>query len=315
MRKKRTYDLKEINSNLLTDPRKQILDTESRYRGQLFVIADKIVADREMKLVLIAGPSCAGKTTTARLLKEILESKGKAVITVSMDDFFIDRDKTPLLPNGQKDFDSPRALDLNVMNECFTELFKNKKAGFPIYDFISGKNIKDHHELELKYNTIIIFEGLHVLNPLITRCLGTDKYFSIYVNADSGFKFDKDKVKTKDLRLIRRLIRDVSRRNHSVAQTIRTWDDVCNAEKKYIARYRRKCDAIVDTTHEFELGVLRAEMDILTETKNIDFKKLKQVRFLYHAEKVDKRDLPETTLMWEFVDPPAKEEEEENKDE
>ncbi len=310
MKKKKIYNLKEINKNLLTDPRKQILDTESRYRGQLFVIADKIVADKEMKLVLIAGPSCAGKTTTARLLKEILESKGKDVVTISLDDFFIDRDKTPLLPNGQKDYDSPRAIDTEVMKECFTELFKGKKTGFPIYDFVSGKNIKNHHELELKYNTIIIFEGLHVLNPLITKSLGTEKFFSIYVNADSGFKYEKEKIKTLDLRLIRRLIRDISRRNHSIAQTIKTWDDVCAAEKKYIARFKRKCDAIVDTTHEFELGILRAEMEILAETKNVDFKKLKQVKFLYNAEKVDKRDLPETTLMWEFVDPPVKEEEE-----
>ena len=146
MKKKKTYNLKEINENLLTDPRKQILDTESRYRGQLFVIADKIVADRELKLVLMAGPSCAGKTTSARLLKEILESKGKDVVTISLDDFFIDRDKTPLLPNGQKDFDSPRALDTELMKECFTELFKGRKTGFPIYDFVTGKNIKNHHE-------------------------------------------------------------------------------------------------------------------------------------------------------------------------
>ena len=103
---KKTFNLKKINKNLEENARKQILDTESRYRGQLFIIADRILEKRDTKIVLMAGPSCAGKTTSARLLKEILEKTGKDVITVSLDDFFLDRDKTPLLPNGQKDFDS-----------------------------------------------------------------------------------------------------------------------------------------------------------------------------------------------------------------
>ena len=311
---KKSFDLMQINENMRTNPRKQILDTESRYRGQLFVIADRIVADHELKMVLMAGPSCAGKTTTARLLKEILERMGKNVITISLDDFFIDRDKTPVLPNGLKDYDSPRALDTEQMKECFTELFTGRKTGFPKYDFLTGKNIKNDHELQLKYNTIIIFEGLHVLNPLIIKSLGTEKYFSIYVNADTGFKFKKEKIKTLDLRLIRRMIRDISRRNNSVKDTLRTWDTVCEAEKKYISKYKKTCDAIVDTTHEFELGVLRAEMERMQAFKGINFDKVKEVQFLNYADTVDKGDLPDTTLMWEFVDPPQKEENTEKKE-
>ena len=309
MNKFKFFDLAHIIENLETNQRKQILDTESRYRGQLFVIADKIVADSKLKMVLMAGPSCAGKTTSARLLKEILEKQGKDVITISMDDFFIDRAKTPLLPNGLKDYDSPRAVDTELMKECFTELFTGRKTGFPVYDFISGKNIRNHHTLQLKYNTIIIFEGLHVLNPLIIKSLGTEKYFSIYVNAITGFKYGKEKIKTVDLRLIRRMIRDISRRNNSISHTLKTWGVVCDAEKKYITKFKKNCDAIVDTTHEFELGILRAEKDMIAEEKGIDFSKIKELNFLNHADKVDKHELPETTLMWEFVDPPKSEEE------
>jgi len=310
---RKTYNLKKINKNLEENARKQILDTESRYRGQLFIIADRILAQRDTKIVLMAGPSCAGKTTSARLLKEILEKTGKDVVTISLDDFFIDRAKTPLLPNGDKDFDSPRALDTGLMKQCFTELFEGKKVGFPRYDFISGKNIKNDHELHCKYNTIIIFEGLHVLNPLIIDSLGTDDYFSIYVNADSGFKYGSETIKTLDLRLIRRLIRDISRRNHSIPHTLKSWEAVCDAEKKYITKFKKNCDAFVDTTHEFELGILRAELDILAEKQKVDFSKVKELKFLYNATKVDKKMLPDTTLMWEFVDPPAIEEEEEVK--
>ncbi len=306
--KKNYYNLSQINDNLINNPRKQILDTESRYRGQLYVIADRIVADKELKLVLMAGPSCAGKTTSARLLKEILEKMGKDVVTISLDDFFVDRAKTPLLPSGEKDFDSPKAIDTELMNECFTELFTGRKTGFPRFDFITGKSIKNDHELEAKYNTIIIFEGLHVLNPLITSSLGTSKYFKIYVNADTGFKYKKEKIETIELRLIRRMIRDISRRNYSLGHTVKTWETVCDAEKKYISKYRKTCDAIIDTTHEFELGILRSEMEKLQNERDINFVGVKALRFVLNAEKVDKKMLPQTTLMWEFVDPPKPDE-------
>ncbi len=303
------YNLEQINREIENNPRKLILDTESRYRGQLYQIAYKIANDREMRMVLMAGPSCAGKTTSARLLKEILERMGRDVITISLDDFFIDRALTPLLPDGSKDYDSPRAINTELMKECFTELFTGRKTGFPIYDFVSGRSIKNHHILECKYNTIIIFEGLHVLNPLITKSLGTEKYYSIYVNAMSTFKYGKDRLNTLDLRLIRRIIRDVSRRNYSVRHTLNAWSDVCDAEKKYISKYKTNCDSIVDTTHEFELGILRAEMELLQQDKGVNFGNAKELKFLQYATELDKSLLPDTTLMWEFVDPYKEEEE------
>ncbi len=312
-RHKQFYDVEVINKNIREDLRKQILDTESRYRGQLFNIADRIIADKEIKMVLMAGPSCAGKTTTARLLKEILEKTGKDVIMISMDDFFVDRDLTPLLPNGQKDFDSPRALNFELMNECFTELFTGKKTWFPRFDFVSGKNIRQDRVLQAKYNSVIIFEGLHVLNPLLLKSIGTKKYFGIYVNALTGFKYGKEKVSTVELRLMRRLIRDIGRRNFGIHKNLKTWEDVCNAEKKYITKYKRNADAIVDTTHEFELGVLKAERKLIEVDNGQDFHKIKALKFLNYAEYVDKTALPNTTLMWEFVDPPMVEKVEEDK--
>lgn len=303
------YNLEQINRAIEENPRKLILDTESRYRGQLYQIAYKIANDREMRMVLMAGPSCAGKTTSARLLKEILERMGRDVITISLDDFFIDRSLTPLLPDGSKDYDSPRTINTELMKECFTELFTGRKTGFPIYDFVSGHSIKNHHVLECKYNTIIIFEGLHVLNPIITSSLGTEKYYSIYVNAMSNFKFGKEKLNTLDLRLIRRIIRDVSRRSYSVKHTLNAWHDVCDAERKYITKYKKNCDSIVDTTHEFELGILRAEMELLQSIKGVNFGNAKELKFLQYATKLDKALLPDTTLMWEFVDPYKVEEE------
>ena len=310
IRKTRYYDLEKINENIRTDLRKQVLDTESRYRGQLFAIADRIIAEKNVKMILMAGPSCAGKTTTARLLKEILEKTGKDVIMISMDDFFMDRDLTPLLPDGQKDFDSPRALNLDLMKECFTQLFTGKKTWFPRYDFMTGKNIRKDKVLQAKYNSVIIFEGLHVLNPLIIKSIGTDKYFGIFVDAISGFKYGKEKVNTLDLRLIRRLIRDIARRSFGIHKNLKVWKTVCDAEKKYITKFRKNAHAVVDTTHEFELGVLKAERNIIEVMKEKNFHHIKALQFLDHAECVDKTALPNTTLMWEFVEPPKVEEEE-----
>ncbi|MBE5735604.1 MAG: hypothetical protein E7361_04090 [Clostridiales bacterium] len=310
IKRKQYYDLKLINENIRNDLRKQVLDTESRYRGQLFAIADRIIAEKDIKMILMAGPSCAGKTTTARLLKEILEKTGKDVITISMDDFFIDRDLTPLLPNGQKDFDSPRALNLDLMKECFSSLVSGKKTWVPRYDFMSGKNINKDRVLQAKYNSVIIFEGLHVLNPLIIKSLGTDKYFGIYVNALTGFKYGKEKVSALELRLMRRLIRDIARRSFGIHKNLVVWQAVCDAEKKYIAKFRKNAHAVVDTTHEFELGVLKAERNIIEVLKGKNFHKIKALKFMEHAECVDKTALPNTTLMWEFVEPPKVEEEE-----
>ena len=129
--KYKTYSIKDVNEKILSNAKKIILDTDSRYREQLFNIANKILVKKNTNMVLIAGPSCAGKTTTARLIKEILEKKGRHVITISMDDFFIDRKNTPVLPSGVKDFDSPKAIDTDLMKKAFGKLFKEGKAIFP----------------------------------------------------------------------------------------------------------------------------------------------------------------------------------------
>lgn len=302
--KRKFYNIAEVNNKILTDTRKLVLDTESKYRSQLFALADKIVQKRSINMVLLAGPSCAGKTTTARLLKEIFEKRGKHVVTISMDDFFIDRDKTPLLPNGLKDFDNPKAVNTLQMKECFEKLYKTGKAKFPIYDFVLGVNVPDAKEIELKYNSIIIFEGLHVLNPYILNNLSETNYYTIYVNAISNFKSKIGKMNTTDIRLLRRIIRDIGRRGNSIDSTLKTWEQVCEAERKYINPYIKNAQEVVDTTHEYELGIFQpAFNEIIKENKSYA-KKLKFYGVFNSVQKIERTMLPDTTLMWEFVDIP-----------
>ncbi len=305
--------VKNINEKIESDVKKIILDTESRYRGQLFKLAEKILSKKDTNMVLIAGPSCAGKTTSAELLKEILEKRGRPVITIGMDDFFFDRDKSPILENGLRDLDSPNAVNVKQMKECFESLFSGKKTGFPTFDFITGKNIADFKTIQLKYNAIVIFEGLHVLNPLILENIGTQNYFEIYVNALSHFKLGKEKMNTVDIRLFRRMIRDVSRRKHSVNTTLKNWDAVCEAENKYISKFKKTVNAVVDTTHDYELGILKVAFQEMIAKKQATYSQISFANLIKEIKPVDKSLLPHTTLMWEFVDQPEDEEENCNK--
>ena len=306
--KSKIYNINDLNNKITSDVKKVILDAESKYRGQLFALADKILHKKSVNMVLLAGPSCAGKTTTARLLQEIFEKRGKHVVAISMDDFFKNRADTPLLPNGLKDYDNPKTINIDQIRECFTTLYKKGKAMFPVYDFISGKNIPNSKEIEIKYNSIIIFEGLHVLNPYILENLGETNYFTIYVNALSSYKGKAGRINKYDLRLLRRMIRDVGRRGNSIEHTLKTWETVCEAEKKYIDPYIKNANEIVDTTHSYELGIFKPEFDKLMEDNKKKY--IKQIPFcdvIDSIEAIDKSMLPQTTLMKEFMDIPEHE--------
>lgn len=304
-------NIKDVNKQLEDNNIKVMLDNESSYRSQLFNLVNKALKPkRKPKILLLAGPSCAGKTTTAHILKEILEHKKYKAIIVSMDDFFLNRDDTPLLPNGMKDFDGLAAVNLNQMKECFSELFTKGAAGFPRYDFITGLNLKDEYYLEYDKRTIIIFEGLHVLNPELIKHLGTNDVFKVYVSALKGFKNSEySKIGIRNLRLIRRMIRDVKRRGKSPEATIKTWRNVCEAEDDYITPFKDSADFLVDTTHEFELALYKNEFfEIVANNRDVDF----QISFLQafdESASLDKRLLPDTSLMWEFIDKPELEDE------
>ena len=306
-------DIKKVNEKLRDNNIKVMLDNESSYRSQLFKLTQQCLrAKKRPKIILLSGPSCAGKTTTAHILKEILGHKKIKAIIVSMDDFFVNREDTPLLPNGMKDFDGLAAVNLKQMERCFSELFKKGTAGFPRYDFVSGLNLENEYQLDYDKDTIIIFEGLHVLNPELINHLGTKEVFKVYVDALKGFKSNEyAKIGIRNLRLIRRMVRDVRRRGKSPENTIKTWHNVCEAEDDYIAPFKDAADFHVNTTHEFELALYKRDFfEIVVNNRDVNF----QISFLKafdESDSLDKRLLPETSLMWEFIDRPKDEEENE----
>ena len=295
-------NVKSINKKVYRDLNKFVLDNESRYRGQLFTLVNKIIGKNNVKIVLLSGPSCAGKTTTAKLLKQILELKGRSVDVISMDDFFIDLDKRKPLPNGKPDYDSPNVLNYPLMNECFSKYFSGQDVYFPQYDFTTSKSIPNAKLHKYKYNTIVIFEGIHVLNPKVIKSLGTSNYFKLYINPFESFKNDKKTLTTKNLRLLRRTIRDIKRRNTPAKKTMEMWPEVTIVEEKYIEPYRNKVDYYVNTTHEYEMGVFKGELLRFVEEGRIKLEEIPFWDVIKGFEVIDKNIIPDTSLMWEFVD-------------
>ena len=294
--------VKNVRKQLDKDFNKFILDTESRYRGQLFTLVNKILSKNNVQIVLLAGPSCAGKTTTANLIKQVLEIKGREVDVVSMDDFFIDLDERKILPNGNPDFDSPDILNYKLMKETFSKYFSGEDTYFPEYDFKNSKSIPNKNLHKYKFNTIVIFEGIHVLNPRVLKNLGTDKYFRLYVSPITSFKTDKKLLTSKNLRLLRRVVRDIKRRSTSAEKTINMWPEVTEVEEKYIEPFRTKVDYFVDTTHPYELGVYKGELNKFIKDGKIKPEEIPFKEFLDDSYVVSKGIIPDTSLMWEFVD-------------
>jgi uridine kinase len=295
-------DIKHVNKKIANNVEKFILDTDSRYRGQLFTLANKILSKNNVKIVLISGPSCAGKTTTAKLIKQILELKGRSVDLISMDDFFIDLDKRPLLPNGKPDFDSPDIVNYELMKSCFSKFFSGEDTYFPEYNFQTSKSMPDHKLYKYKANSIIIFEGIHVLNPRLLDNLGTKDYFRVYISPLKSFKKDNQLLTSKNLRLLRRVIRDVQRRNTPATKTMDIWPEVVEVEEKYIEKFRTKVDYYVDTTQDYELGVYRGEVERLVAEGKIKEEEVPFSNIVGMVDSISKSLIPDTSLMWEFVD-------------
>ena len=295
-------DIKHINKKLDNDMDKFILDNDSKYRGQLFTLVNKILAKNSVKIVLLSGPSCAGKTTTAKLIKQVLELKGRSVDVISMDDFFIDLDKRKPLPNGKPDFDSPDVVDYPLMKECFSKFFSGQDTYFPEYDFVNSKSVPNSKLYKYRSNSIIIFEGIHVLNPRLLQNLGTKDYFRIYISPLKSFKKGTETISPKNLRLLRRVVRDVQRRNTSAAKTKDMWPEVVEVEEQYIEPYRTKVDYYVDTCHEYELGVYHGEIERLAKEGKLNPEEVPFIDIVNSVDVVPKSMIPDSSLMWEFVD-------------
>lgn len=295
-------EIEKINAKLNSNPKEFVQKCEFAFKNQLEKIAEKILSkETPVKIILIGGPSCSGKTTSARLLRDTLKKHGKKVLSIGMDNFFIDKALRPRLPNGSIDFDSVNIVNLKLMRECFSTLFETGKARFPIYDFIEGKNYPNKTLVSADKDTIIIFEGIHTLNPKLIKELGTKDIFKIYICNSDGYKDNDIQIEPRDFRMVRRMVRDVQFRAVTFANTFKHWKDVTDAEDQYIIPFSTRVNARINTSHAYEINLFKEYIDDCLKSGELSLEQIPWFKVFENAEQLNKNLLPKTTLMKEFI--------------
>lgn len=284
--------------------------SEALQEKKIAHIADAIVnrsgADNKVKLILISGPSSSGKTTFSKRLSIQLLASGMYPYPVSLDDYFVNREDTPKDENGNYDYESLRALDLEFFEAQLQELLAGHEVELPRFNFTTGKRENSGKKLRLKENMILILEGIHALNPELTPHIPNENKYKIYVSALTTILLDNHNyIPTTDNRLLRRIIRDYKYRNYSAEETIARWPSVRAGEDKWIFPYQENADAMFNSALLFELAVLKDYAEpILRKVKNNcpEYSEAYRLRrFLEYFTSVQDKELPPTSLLREFL--------------
>lgn len=229
--------------------------SEASYNKSLLDIVEKI--NDKIKIILIGGPSSSGKTTTANKLKLFLSGRGYKPTMLSTDDYFKERDETPLDENGNKDYESINAIDVDLFNKQLKDLVDGKEVDIPTFNFLTGKK-EYKKKLKLDKDGILVIEGLHTLNDVLTSSIERDKKYKIYISPLTGLNVDDhNRLNSTDSRLLRRMVRDNLRRGYNASHTLSTWDSVRAGETKYVFPYQDEADIVLNTSLIYELSVLK----------------------------------------------------------
>ena len=280
--------------------------SEALQEKKIAKIAEDIANRQGVKLVLLAGPSSSGKTTSCKRLSIQLAVNGLKPLQISLDDYFVDRDKTPKDDNGEYDFESIYALDLDLLNEQFNALFRGEEVELPKYDFPSGKSVKSGKKLKMEPNNVLVVEGIHALNPELTAHIPQEQIYRVYASALTTILLDNHNyIPTTDNRLLRRIIRDYKYRGVSAQETIHRWPSVRAGENKWIFPYQENADAMFNTAMLYELSVLKMQAEPLLQQvpENCEehAEAYRLLKFLKYFKGIPYNNLPPTSLLREFL--------------
>ena len=280
--------------------------SEALQEKKLAKIAEEIASREGVKLVLLAGPSSSGKTTSCKRLSIQLAVNGLKPLQISLDDYFVDRDKTPKDENGEFDFESIYALNLDLLNEQFNALFRGEEVELPKYDFPSGKSVKSGKKLKLEPNNVLVVEGIHALNPELTAHVPEEQIFRVYASALTTILLDNHNyIPTTDNRLLRRIIRDYKYRGVSAQETIRRWPSVRAGENRWIFPFQENADAMLNTAMLYELSVLKMQAEPLLQQVPENCEEFAEayrlLKFLKYFKGISYHNLPPTSLLREFL--------------
>lgn len=280
--------------------------SEALQEKKIAQIAEQIAARPGVKLVLLAGPSSSGKTTSCKRLSIQLAVNGLKPLQISLDDYFVDRERTPKDENGEYDYESIYALDLQKINDQFNALFRGEEVELPKYDFQSGKSKKSGQRLKMNDNNVLVVEGIHALNPELTAQIPNEQIFRVYASALTTILLDNHNyIPTTDNRLLRRIIRDYKYRGVSAQDTIHRWPSVRAGENKWIFLFQENADAMLNTAMLYELAVLKMQAEPLLEQvpENCDeyAEAYRLLKFLKYFKGIPFNNLPPTSLLREFL--------------
>ena len=280
--------------------------SEALQEKKIAKIAEDIANREGVKLVLLAGPSSSGKTTSCKRLSIQLAVNGLKPLQISLDDYFVDREKTPKDANGEYDYESIYALDLQLINDQFNALFRGEEVELPKYDFQTGKSKKSGKKLKMNDNNVLVVEGIHALNPELTAQIPNEQIFRVYASALTTILLDNHNyIPTTDNRLLRRIIRDYKYRGVSAQETIHRWPSVRAGENKWIFPFQENADAMLNTAMLYELAVIKTQAEPLLQQVPENCEEYAEayrlLKFLKYFKGIPYNNLPPTSLLREFL--------------
>ena len=280
--------------------------SEALQEKKISQIADEIAGRKGVKLVLLAGPSSSGKTTTCKRLSIQLVANGLKPLQISLDNYFVNRDQTPRDENGEYDYESIYALNLKLINEQFNALFRGEEVELPKYDFQTGMSKPSGKKLKMQENNVLVVEGIHALNPELTAHIPESQKFRVYVSALTTILLDDHNyIPTTDNRLLRRIIRDYKYRGVDAKESIRRWPSVRKGENKWIFPFQENADAVFNSAMLFELAVIKQQAEPLLEQvpeNSEEYSEAYRLRkFLKYIRPIPNKDIPPTSLLREFL--------------
>ena len=283
-----------------------ILLAEALHEKKISDIADRIVRKKGVKLILIAGPSSSGKTTFAQRLGIQLKLNGIKPITISVDNYFVERKDTPRDENGNYDFERLDAIDLKLFNEHLTKLLKGEEVQLPIFDFKTGTKSFTGEKIKMKNNEVLVIEGIHCLNDKLTSSIPLEQKYKIYISALTVLNIDYyNRISTTDTRLIRRLVRDYNFRGYEALHTLQNWDMVNRGEENNIFPFQEQADSMFNTSLIYEISVLKKyAMPLLKAIDNThpEYSEAKSLyELLKYFDDIGDEYIPKNSLLREFI--------------
>ncbi len=296
----------DVNKAIMRGHASELIQVSEALQEKKIVQIAEEIARRMPRLVLITGPSSSGKTTFCKRLSIQLLACGLRPMSFSTDDYFVNRLDTPKLPNGDYDFDNVETVDYRLLEEHLTRLMKGETVEVPEYNFVSGEREWKGKRLRLQRDSVLIIEGIHALNPLLTKTIAEEAKFKIYISALTSISLDDHNwIPTRDNRLLRRIIRDYNKGAYTARETIAQWKNVCEAEDKWIFPFQETADVMFNSALNIEFAVLRAHAEIILMSvpKNCpEYSEAHRLlKFIHFFLPISDQEIPPTSIMREFV--------------